>query len=133
VIHVDTSFLVDAIRESRRSREGRARRWLAMHSEETLAVSVFVLCELLVGAQLHAEPEVELVRVRETCAGLRVVEADQRLPATYARLRAGVTGKGPLATMDLLIASVAVIDGAPLLTGNGDHFDRIPELRVLSY
>ena len=134
MIHLDTSFLVDAIRESRRSRQGRARRWLEDHGDETLSVSVFVLCELMVGAELHAEREVELARVRGTCAGLRVVEADHRLPATYGRLRAGLMGRGQaLAAMDLLIASVAVVDGASLLTRNQDHFSRLPELRVLTY
>ena len=134
VIHLDTSFLVDAMREARRGKAGPARRWLSRHAEEALAVSVFVLCELLLGAELHAESTRELQRVRETCSGLRLVTADHRLPAAYASVCAALRrqGKAP-ATMDLLIGSTALLVGAPLLTANVDHFARIPGLRVHAY
>lgn len=134
MIHLDTSFLVDAIREARRGEAGPARRWLSAHAEENLGISVFVLCELLLGAELHAESARELRRVRETCSTLRLVAADHRLPATYARVCAGLRrqGKAP-ATMDLLIGSMALLEGAPLLTANEDHFARILGLRVLGY
>ena len=52
MIHLDTTFLVDAIRESRRGQDGPARRWLTRHRGEALAVSVFVRAEVLVGAEL---------------------------------------------------------------------------------
>ena len=39
----------------------------------------------------------------------------------------------PLATMDLLIACLALNEGAPLLTANQSHFSRIHGLRVLDY
>lgn len=35
--------------------------------------------------------------------------------------------------MDLLIATAALEDGAPLLTRNARDFERIPGLRVLGY
>jgi predicted nucleic acid-binding protein len=43
--------------------------------------------------------------------------------------RAGQT----IGTIDLLIATTAVVDGVPLLTGNRRHFEAMPGLRVLSY
>ena len=133
-IHLDTSFLVDAIRESRRGEDGPARRWLAGHREEALAVSLFVLCELMVGAELHTEPEAERRRVRETCGTLPVIGADQHLPATYARVHASLARQGePLPTMDLLIAATALNEGAGLLTANDRHFARVPGLRVVTY
>lgn len=134
MIHLDTSFLVDAIRESRRGASGPARSWLARHREEPLAISLFVLGELLVGAELHADSAAERRRVPDTCGGLPVVVADLRLPETYARLHAALQRQGePLPTMDLLIASTAVNDGAALLTANERHFSRVPGLTVLSY
>jgi tRNA(fMet)-specific endonuclease VapC len=134
VIHLDTTFLVDAIRESRRGVEGPARQWLAGHPGEALAMSVFVLCELLVGAELHAEAATERRRIRETCAGLPVVMPDEHLADTYARIHGALTRRGePLATMDLLIAGTAVTHGAALLTANEGHFARVSGLRVLGY
>ena len=36
-------------------------------------------------------------------------------------------------SMDLLIATAAVVDGAELLTTNRKHFAVIPDLRLLAY
>lgn len=132
--HLDTTFLVDAIRESRRGADGPARRWLADHPREPLAVSVFVMCELLVGAELHAEAERERRRVLETCGNLPVVPPEARLADAFARVHAGLARRGEmLATMDLLIAATALTHDAALLTANEAHFARLPGLRVLGY
>lgn len=134
MIHLDTTFLVDAIRESRRGRDGPARRWLSNHGGESLAVSVFVMCELLVGAELHAEAEAERRRVRDTCGDLPVILPDARLADAFARIHGGLARGGKaLPAMDLLIAATALTQEAPLLTANEAHFARVPGLRVLGY
>ena len=134
MIHLDTTFLVDAIRESRRGHEGPARRWLAENSHEDLALSVFVLAELLVGAELHVAPDRERQRVLQVLGDLPVVEPDQRLASTYASVHAALTRRGePIGTMDLLIGCTALNDDAALLTGNRSHFARIVGLRVVGY
>lgn len=134
MIHLDTTFLVDAIRESRRGHDGPARLWLAGHRGEALGISVFVRAEILVGAELHADPVGERRRVMAVCGKLPVVLPDQRLAETYAGVHASLRRQGtPLATMDLLIACVALNEGAPLLTANQSHFSPIPGLRVLEY
>lgn len=134
MIHLDTTFLADAIRESRRGTDGPARRWLADHAREPLAVSVFVMCELLVGAELHAEAEVERRRIRDTCGDLPVVLPDVRMADAFARIHGGLARRGETpATMDLLIAATALTQEASLLTANEVHFARVPGLRVLGY
>lgn len=134
MIHLDTSFLVDAIRESRRRQDGPARRWLSEHRSEALGMSVFVLSELLLGAHLHAEPLEERRRVLAVVGDLPIALPDSRLADTYAGVHAGLLQAGtPLATMDLLIACVALAQGASLLTANARHFARVPGLRVLHY
>ncbi|NHN57297.1 type II toxin-antitoxin system VapC family toxin [Calidifontibacter sp. DB0510] len=133
-IHLDTTFLVDAIREGRRGQDGPARRWLAEHRGETLGLSVFVLAELLVGAELHANPDKERRRVLQVLGELPVIEPDSRLAETYARVHASLAQQGaPLATMDVLIGSTALNHDAALLTANRAHFSRIVGLRVLGY
>mgnify|MGYP000846297606 CR=1 FL=1 len=134
MIHLDTTFLVDAIRESRRGLEGPARQWLARNRGEALGLSVFVRAEILVGAELHADPLVERRRVLAVCGDLPVVLPDSRLADTYAAVHASLRRQGtPLATMDLLIACLALNEGAPLLTANRSHFSRIQGLRLLEY
>lgn len=134
MIHLDTSFLVDLIRETRRGVDGPALTWLNSNAQEQLAISTPVLCELMVGAALHAVPEEEKKRVRRVCGGLPVVAVDEQVPDVYADFAAKLIQQGTsLATMDLLIASVAAVAGAALLTRNARHFERIPGLRVITY
>ncbi len=134
MIHLDTTFLVDALRETRRRQDGPARRWLAENSREQLAVSVFVRAELLVGAGLHADPEGERRRVIQVCGDLPVVSPGPELAETYGAVASRLLRDGtPIATMDLLIGCTALDDRAALLTANGKHFERIVGLRVITY
>lgn len=63
-----------------------------------------------------------------------MVPLDERVAGVYARVAANLSKSGALVgAMDALIASVALSDGAALLTRNTRHFDRIPDLLVLDY
>ncbi|ANS77952.1 hypothetical protein SGUI_0556 [Serinicoccus hydrothermalis] len=125
---------MDALRESRRDQEGPARAWLADHDDEALALSVFVMAEMLVGAERHADPARERARVERACGDLPMVLPDARLAGTYATVHAGLASLGtPVAVMDLLIGCTALNAQAPLLTANPSHFAKIPALRVLTY
>ena len=70
MMHVDTSFLVDLLRESRRRRPGPATAFLNRIQGEELRVDVHVACELLAGAELYVRPSVERERVQRLCAEL---------------------------------------------------------------
>jgi len=49
----------------------------------------------------------------------------------FGRLKADLERRGErLADADLLIASVALVEDAILVTGNVRHYERIPELRI---
>jgi predicted nucleic acid-binding protein len=134
VIHLDTSFLVDLLREAARPAPGPASRFLDSHADEELGVSVMVVCELSAGAELAARPSVERGRVRRLCDSLRIAYPDARFAPTYARLLSAQARAGrPIATMDLLIATSAIVDEAPLVTRNTRDFQRVPGLEVLGY
>ena len=67
-------------------------------------------------------------------AELQIVYPDERFPPTYARLLASQERKRPrITTMDLLIATSAVVDGAALVTRNPRDFSRITGLEVVAY
>jgi predicted nucleic acid-binding protein len=71
VIHSDTSFVVDFLREASRNDPGPATAMLDSLPPEDLAVSVFAVCELLAGAALAQRGDEERQKVREFCATLR--------------------------------------------------------------
>src|SRR5437773_11819561 len=88
MMHVDTSFLVDLLRESRRRRPGPATAFLNGIQGEELRVDAHVACELLAGAELYVRPSVEREQVECLCAELHIVYPDVRVPPTYARVHA---------------------------------------------
>ena len=53
MIHLDSSFLIDLLRETARERPGPAFDLIeSLDASEVLAVSVHVVCELRAGAEL---------------------------------------------------------------------------------
>jgi len=134
VIHLDTSFLVDLLREAGKGARGPASVFLEESPDEELWISVHAAAELHVGAELSARPAQERQRVLRLISGLQVACPDERFAPAYARLLAWQQRQGNrIATMDLLIATSAVVAGAPLLTRNIKDFARVPGLEVLSY
>lgn len=134
MIHLDTSFLVDLLRENSKGSTGPASSVLDSLLEEPLAISVFVACELEAGAELAREPASERGRIGELLAGIWIDYPDERFPATYGRLLSATRRAGrTVATMDLLIGTSAVMAEAVLVTRNRKDFERIPDLTIRDY
>ncbi len=135
MIHLDTCVLIDFARELAQERPGPAfDAFEAIDQSEILAVSVHALCELRAGAELHRRAVKEGEPLDDLVSGLLVCYPDERFAPMYGRLRASARRAGArIATMDLLIATAAILDDAPLLTRNLKDFSRIPGLRMLRY
>lgn len=135
MIHLDSSLLIDLLQETARERPGPALDMMeSLDASDTLGVSVHVVCELRAGAELARRPLKEHDALDELLRGLVVVYPDSRFAAVYARLLAAVKKSGgPMAVMDLLIATTAILDDAALITRNVKDFSRVPGLRLLRY
>jgi tRNA(fMet)-specific endonuclease VapC len=132
---LDTTFLVDLLRERRRGVRGPANVLLEDRlADEELATSIHAACELYGGAEVSAHPSRERKRVRDLLGALHVTVPDDRFAPTYGRLLADLRRAGTsVGTMDLLIAVAALGSDATLVTRNTREFSRIPGLDVLSY
>jgi tRNA(fMet)-specific endonuclease VapC len=135
MIHLDTSIVIDLLRETARERPGPAFEALeTLDDDEPLGVCAHVACELRAGAELARKPVKEHEELDRLLSGLIVVYPDVRFATAYGRLLASIERTGrPVAAMDLLIATAAVLDDATLLTRNVRDFQRVPGLRVLRY
>jgi tRNA(fMet)-specific endonuclease VapC len=135
VIHLDSSYLIDLYRETKRGRPGPALDFIETLDEaEVLAVSVHVLCELRAGAELSRQALREHEEIDGLLAGLLVSYPNDRYAPTFGRLAAALRrGNRAIQMMDLLIATSALIDDAPLVTRNVKDFSRVPGLRLLEY
>jgi len=135
VIHLDTSFLIDLHRETATGRPGPALDLIeSLDPDEVLGMSVHVACELRAGAELSRQALREHEALDQLLSGLQIVHPDDRFAPAYARLLAATTRGGrPVAAMDVLIATAATLDDAPLVTRNVKDFSRVPGLRILKY
>lgn len=135
MIHLDSSFLIDLLREHVRQRPGPA--WGCIErfdSGEILAVSVHVVCGLRAGAELVRRPLAEHEALDQLLSGLLVAYPNERFAPAYARLYAATSRRRePIASMDLLIATAALLDDAPLVTRNIKDFARCPGLQLVEY
>ena len=133
-MHLDTSFLVDLLREQARRLPDRATSFLEANAGEHLRVGVHAVCELWAGAELARESAAERRRVRRLWAALDVAYPDDRFPLVYGRVLATMERTGQrIGAMDLLIATAALVDAAPVVTRNVQDFSRIPGLEVVTY
>ena len=116
-MHMDTSFVVDLLREHARWRPGRATSFLEEHAGEHLRVGIHAVCELHAGAELPRESAAERRRVRLLCAALDIAYPDDRFPLVY-----GASPRDPRARRTAhrrhgpVIATAALVDAAPVVT-----------------
>ena len=83
---------------------------------------------------MSTRPAQEKRRVDRLCEGLHIDYPDERFPSAYGSLLASQERThGRISTMDLLIATSALVAGAPLVTRNAKDFSRVPGLDVLAY
>jgi tRNA(fMet)-specific endonuclease VapC len=135
VLHLDSAFLIDLEREIAHGRPGAALDFMeSLDPAEVLGVSVHVLCELRAGAELSRRPLETIEALDQVVSGLLVAYPDDRFAPAYSRLFAATRrSRLAVAPMDLLIATAAIIDDAPLVTRNVKDFSKIPGLRVIRY
>jgi tRNA(fMet)-specific endonuclease VapC len=73
-------------------------------------------------------------RTAHLCETLVVRCPDEAFAVHYGGLLARLRSSGKsIDTMDLLIGTAAVVDGAPLITRNTRHFSKVPGLQLTSY
>jgi predicted nucleic acid-binding protein len=86
VIHFDTSFVVDLMREASARKQGPARTLLTSFMQDEVAISLFVACELAAGVALAGRADEERAKVQRVCANLRVVYPDDRFPDFFGEI-----------------------------------------------
>ncbi len=133
MIHLDSTFLVDLLREARRG-PGPATAFLESIEDQEVIMSVHALCELHAGAELSNNPSRERQAIERICEAMTLRHTDDGLAPAYGRILAILQKSGrSIGLMDLLIAAAALVDNAPLVTRNLDHFQRVPGLTLLTY
>lgn len=122
---LDTDVCIEILRGNPRVLERRRA------TQDRVATTWITACELAYGAANSRAPEANRTLVTEFLSTLPIL--DFSLPAALqfgrhkARLRAlGTT----VADADLMIAAIAIAQGASLVTGNTRHYERFEALQL---
>ncbi len=129
VVMVDTCFLIDYQRESKRGAPGSVVAFLRAHPGERLQISPVAWGEFLVGFEEENDPFIQFARDRLDLAPL-LPEAASVYRRIYRHLK---TAGALIGANDLWIASHAVASGLPLVTRNDNEFKRVPNIQLMTY
>ncbi|WP_447969538.1 type II toxin-antitoxin system VapC family toxin [Nitrospira sp. M1] len=130
---LDTSFVIDLLREEKRQTYGPAHRKLEELNDDPVRLSMFVVCELEAGMPLSTSTK-ERGRIDLLFQHCKILYPDHRLPETYGKLLAYLQNQGtPIGIMDLMIGAHALICDESLISRNLKDFRKIPNLRIDSY
>jgi predicted nucleic acid-binding protein len=94
--------------------------------------SAITVGEMVYGAYKSNRPDYFLEKLnRLLWPNLQVVSFDETSARTYGRLRANLEKSGVVLTEpDLRIASIALTHNFTLVTGNTQHFSKVPGLKA---
>ncbi len=129
MLMVDTCFLIDYQRESKRRRRGAIAAFLEAHADERLQISPVAWGEFLAGFSDETHPFVQFARDRLDFPPLELSVA-----SAYRSIFRHLKASGQLiGANDLWIASHAVALDQALVSRNGSEFRRVPGLRLITY
>lgn len=98
---------------------------------EDLAVTAISVGELAHGAYKSSRAAENLARLDVLLTTLTILPFDERAARRFGALKADLERAGtPMSDLDLQIASIALENGAPLVTHNRQHFERVPMLII---
>jgi tRNA(fMet)-specific endonuclease VapC len=128
---VDTSFVVELLRERNSGRRGPATSKLEAIQQLKLQMPLFVLCELHAGVAQARNPKHELEKLERLFEYFETVYPEQAFATTYGELESRLRKQGrPIPLMDLLIATLVKCHGVPILTRDVGHFEGLPGVVV---
>ena len=131
---LDTCFLIDIMRETKKNAEGPAIKKLRSIEDLILNISLFSVCELMGGVEKSSNPVKERSNVELLLEHLRIVYPEAGFEVIYGEIYGDLLKKGiMIPQMDLLIGCQAKLLNMPLITKDIDHFNRIRGLVVESY
>lgn len=125
---IETTFLIDFERE-RRSGEGATLAFLKANPEYRLWITHTIAGELASGISLSAQKRWESF-IQPFCILEWTPAVDWRYGQLYRYLKA--QGR-MIGVNDLWIAATALVYACPVVTANGEHYRRVPDLEVLTY
>jgi tRNA(fMet)-specific endonuclease VapC len=127
---LDSTFLVDFEREKKRRRQGDASAFLQAHQDVQFCVTFTIIGELAAGKSLG----VERAKWAQFIQSFRILESSQNVAWEFGAAYRYLQSQGNLiGANDLWIGATGLAHDLPVVTRNARDFERILNLKVLSY
>ncbi len=133
---LETTFVIDLMKESKRARTGPAALKLEELTTrgESLRIAIFTLAELFVGLAKGTRPRQERTAIEQCVAPFEVLPFERGTAEIFGTIVGELEKRGEsISDIDALIASVVLEHSEILVTRNRKHFDRVPGLIVQDY
>ena len=126
---VDTDILVDFLR-GRDPGSAAYNKWKDKANLLITSISVF---ELLMGAHLSSRRAQRIAEAESLIEQHMVLSLDKAAATTASQVASGLKTRGlGVEIRDLFNCSVCLTNKIPILTSNKTHYERIPDLSVIS-
>lgn len=126
---LDTSFVIQAEREAKRSLSVRTETFLARHGAENLFITFTVAGELACGRSANIRRDWE-----QLCRPYPVLPWTMEIAWQYGETYRALSTAGKLiGGNDLWIAATALVHGFGVVTANEAEFRRVPGLIVETF
>ncbi|OGV68280.1 MAG: hypothetical protein A3K19_08085 [Lentisphaerae bacterium RIFOXYB12_FULL_65_16] len=126
---LETTFLIDLERARRRGRKGPAVDLLTQYADYGLFITDTIAGEMACGKSLSDRSAWE-----GFVAPFRILPATPDVDWEYGRLFRFLQDNGVLiGANDIWVAATGLVYDVPVVTRNGAHYRRIPDLVVIGY
>lgn len=98
---------------------------------DDIAVSFMTVAELYYGAEKSNNVAKNIISVEKMLLAFEVIESSLEIEQRFGKLKASLHKKGnPIEDADTFIAATCLETCETLVTGNGKHYSRIPDLKI---
>ncbi len=117
-----------------RHRDSAVGGKLATVNYQDVSLCSVVKAELYYGVQRGSRPDQDMVTLKQFFANFISLPFDDRAAEEYGRIRAQLARQGALiGPNDLMIAAIALVNNATLVTHNTREFKRVSGLQVVDW
>lgn len=128
MILLDSNILINILREKE-----RGKQWKDFLSNKSICISTITTFELFLGAELSKNKEKNLSAVKALIQDFPIIPFSIKASYISAKIYANLQKQGQLIeSNDIYIASIALENNFALATDNVTHFQRIPNLELIS-
>lgn len=128
---LDTSFLIDVMNDDR-SALSKVDEIEAANIEQV--IPVMTLQELYIGVGASELPERERRKIEAVVETRPILPTSEGIARKAGRIDGQLRKDGrPINVGDATIGATGIVRDEPVLTGDPNHFERIPGLDVVSY